>query len=233
MTRLPVIVGFGGINSAGRVSCNHAYKRLVIDALPEAERRRTYRSLAALMQLGEDATSAEARRRMEEHTLIRRIELFDPDAVRCNREVSLKAAAGPLEFLVGARQMPRRLPEGWRVEPAGERDFKVVVEDKFKALLADGRVSRVSSAAQLPTGFDPVPFDLSAYFLKRLDLRTIFGAQDEPGLGAFREALRLIAEGEIDMSPYVTHALPLRQAADAFALAREPAGGALKVSLTM
>ena len=85
----------------------------------------------------------------------------------------------------------------------------------------------------LPTGFDPVPFDLSAYFLKRLDLRTIFGAQDEPGLGAFREALRLIAEGEIDMSPYVTHALPLHQAADAFELAREPAGGALKVSLTM
>lgn len=177
MTRLPVIVGFGGINSAGRVSCNHAYKRLVIDALPEAERRRTYRSLAALMQLGEDATSAEARRHMEEHTLIRRIELFDPDAVRCNREVSLKAAAGPLEFLVGARQMPRRLPEGWRVEPAGERDFKVVVEDKFKALLADGRVSRVSSAAQLPTGFDPGAVYPSRSHPRGLQL-TVFGASD-------------------------------------------------------
>ena len=177
MTRLPVIVGFGGVNSAGRVSCNHAYKRLVIDALPEAERRRTYRSLAALMQLGEDATSAEARRHMEERTLIRRIELFDPDAVRCNREVSLKAAAGPLEFLVGARQMPRRLPEGWRVEPAGERDFKVVVEDKFKALLADGRVSRVSSAAQLPTGFDPGAVYPSRSHPRGLQL-TVFGASD-------------------------------------------------------
>ena len=177
MTRLPVIVGFGGVNSAGRVSCNHAYKRLVIDALPEAERRRTYRSLAALMQLGEDATSAEARRHMEAHTLIRRIELFDPDAVRCNREVSLKAAAGPLEFLVGARQMPRRLPEGWRVEPAGERDFKVVVEDKFKALLADGRVSRVSSAAQLPTGFDPGAVYPSRSHPRGLQL-TVFGASD-------------------------------------------------------
>ena len=177
MTRLPVIVGFGGINSAGRVSCNHAYKRLVIDALPEAERRRTYRSLAALMQLSEDATSAEARRHMEDHTLIRRIELFDPDTVRCNREVSLKAAAGPLEFLVGARQMPRRLPEGWRVEPAGERDFKVVVEDKFKALLADGRVSRVSSAAQLPTGFDPGAVYPSRSHPRGLQL-TVFGASD-------------------------------------------------------
>lgn len=177
MTPLPVIVGFGGVNSAGRVSCNHAYKRLVIDALPEAERRRTYRSLAALMNLGEDAASAEGRRYMEDHTLIRRIELFDPDAVRCNREVSLKAAGGPLEFLVGARQMPRRLPEGWRVEPAGERDFKVVVEDKFKALLADGRVSKVSSAAQLPTGFDPGAVYPSRSHPRGLQL-TVFGASD-------------------------------------------------------
>lgn len=177
MTRLPVIVGFGGVNSAGRVSCNHAYKRLVIDALPEAERRRTYRSLAALMNLGADAASAEARRYMEDHTLIRRIELFDPQAVRCNREVSLKAAAGPLEFLIGRRQMPRRLPEGWRVEPAGERDFKVVVEDKFKALLADGRVSKVSSAAQLPTGFDPGAVYPSRSHPRGLQL-TVFGASD-------------------------------------------------------
>ena len=85
----------------------------------------------------------------------------------------------------------------------------------------------------LPTGFDPVAFDLSAFFLKRLDVRTIFGAQDEQGLVSFRHALRLIAEGEIDMAPYVTHTLPLAQARDAFALAHEPTGGALKVSLTM
>ena len=85
----------------------------------------------------------------------------------------------------------------------------------------------------LPTGFDPVPFDLSTYFLKRLDVRTIFGAQDEPGLVSFRQALRLIAEGEIDMSPYVTHTLPLERVWDAFELAHEPGGGALKVSLTM
>jgi len=177
VTRLPVIVGFGGVNSAGRVSCNHAYKRLVIDALPEAERGRTYRSCAALMNLGADAAAAEARRYMEDHTLIRRIELFDPQAVRCNREVSLKAAAGPLEFLIGRRQMPRRLPEGWRVEPAGERDFRVVVEDKFKALLADGRVSKVSSAAQLPTGFDPGAVYPSRSHPRGLQL-TVFGASD-------------------------------------------------------
>ena len=71
-----------------------------------------------------------------------------------------------------------------------------------------------------------VPFDLGTYFLKRLDVRTIFGAQDEPGLVSFRQALRLIAEGEIDMSPYVTHTLPLERVRDAFALAHEPSAAA-------
>lgn len=85
----------------------------------------------------------------------------------------------------------------------------------------------------LPTSFEPVPFDLSAFFLKRLDVRTIFGAQDEPGLGSFRQALDLIVSGEIDMAPYVTHTLPIERVGEAFALAHEPHDGALKVSLTM
>ena len=85
----------------------------------------------------------------------------------------------------------------------------------------------------LPTGFDLAPFDLSTYFLKRLDMRTIFGAQDEPGLRSFRQALDLIARGEIDMAPYVTHVLPIERVMDAFELAHEPRDGALKVSLTM
>lgn len=85
----------------------------------------------------------------------------------------------------------------------------------------------------LPTGFDPVPFDISAFFLKRLDVRTIFGAQDEPGLSSFRQALDLIVRGEIDMAPYVTHVLPIDQVKDAFELAHEPTDGALKVSLSM
>ena len=62
---------------------------------------------------------------------------------------------------------------------------------------------------------------------------TIFGAQDEPGLVSFKQALDLIVNEEIDMSPYVTHTLPIEQAMDAFNLARYPSGGALKVSISM
>ena len=51
MKRLPVIVGFGGINPAGRVSFHHAYRRMVIDGLDPGLQARTYASLAALMGL--------------------------------------------------------------------------------------------------------------------------------------------------------------------------------------
>ena len=85
----------------------------------------------------------------------------------------------------------------------------------------------------LPTSHEPTPFNLGAFFLKRLNVTTTFGAQDEPGLRAFREALELIERGEIDMAPFVTHMFALEDVVDAFALAREPSGGALKVSLAM
>ena len=85
----------------------------------------------------------------------------------------------------------------------------------------------------LPNTHAPVPFDLGMFFLKRLNATCTFGAQDEPGLVAFRDALGLIERGEIDMAPFVTHVFPLEKVGDAFALAHEPSGGALKVSLTM
>jgi L-iditol 2-dehydrogenase len=85
----------------------------------------------------------------------------------------------------------------------------------------------------LPTTHDLVPFDLGMFFLKRLNATSTFGAQDEPGLLAFREALGIIERGEIDMAPFVTHVFALEGVKDAFTLAHEPAGGALKVSLSM
>ena len=81
MIRLPVIVGFGGINPAGRASFDHAYRRLVIDALDEASRARTYRSLASLMNIHDDPDEVSTRAYIDAHTLIRRIELFDPNEV--------------------------------------------------------------------------------------------------------------------------------------------------------
>ncbi len=84
----------------------------------------------------------------------------------------------------------------------------------------------------LPPTMDRVPFDWDTFFRKRLDLHTVFGAQDEPGLPAFQLAVDFIRNGEIDMEPFVTHRYDVNQVQDAFDLATAKEDGALKVSLT-
>ena len=88
------------------------------------------------------------------------------------------------------------------------------------------------AAFGLPPTMDRVPFDWDTFFRKRLDIHTVFGAQDELGLPAFRLAVDFITRGEIDMSPFVTHQLPIERVQEAFDLADSKADGALKVSLT-
>ena len=84
----------------------------------------------------------------------------------------------------------------------------------------------------LPPTMDRVPFDWDTFFRKRLDLHTVFGAQDEPGLPAFQLAVDFIKSGEIDMEPFVTHRYDTNKVQDAFELATSKEDGALKVSLT-
>ena len=84
----------------------------------------------------------------------------------------------------------------------------------------------------LPDTMEPIPFDWDTFFRKRLDLHTVFGAQDEPGLPAFQLATDFIRNGEIDMEPFVTHQYPIERVQDAFNLASSREDGALKVSLT-
>ena len=84
----------------------------------------------------------------------------------------------------------------------------------------------------LPSTMERVPFDWDTFFRKRLDMHTVFGAQDEPGLPAFQLAVDFITRGDIDMAPFVTHQFPIEEVQRAFDLADSKAEGALKVSLT-
>ena len=152
---LPVVVGFGGVNPAGRVSFHHAYRRTVIDAIDAASAADTYASLATLMGLDGAATDAAVRQHIRDHTLVRRIECFDPDAVYCHQKASLQPAAGrELAFVLRQRELPGELPDGWRVR-ACEDGSAAVVADSAEVLLADRRASKVSSAGQAPSGFEP------------------------------------------------------------------------------
>ncbi len=46
---LPVIVGFGGYNAAGRSSSHQAFRRTVLESLPLDEQQKTIAGLACLM----------------------------------------------------------------------------------------------------------------------------------------------------------------------------------------
>ncbi len=176
-TPLPVIASIGGINPAGRVSFDYAYRRLVIEALDDTARDETYASLAALMGV-ERSANAESRAYIDAHTLVRRVECFDPDAVYCQRSATLDAQAGEaIEFTLSKRQMPRIIPNNWQVTDVDSRRVLVRVEGSMDVLVPDGRLSRVTSAGQLPTGFEPGKTYPSRSHPRGLEM-TVYAASD-------------------------------------------------------
>ena len=50
-SRLPVIVGFGGYNAAGRSSFHHGFRRTVIESLDDQARQETLTGLAVMTKL--------------------------------------------------------------------------------------------------------------------------------------------------------------------------------------
>jgi len=177
---LPVMVGFGGINCAGRQSFNHSYRRLVIDALGSTAQDRTYASLAELMQLEDSAgTSQAARDHIHAHTLIRRIEIWDPDSVTWQGAAQLNGDDQALSFVMAKRQLPEQLPADWQVNevPGNPKEVRVVCASGVQAMLPEQRVSKVTSAGQLPTGFDPSIQYASRNHPRGLQL-TVYGASD-------------------------------------------------------
>jgi threonine dehydrogenase-like Zn-dependent dehydrogenase len=83
----------------------------------------------------------------------------------------------------------------------------------------------------LPEGADDYPFSFHEFFRRRLTAHCVFGAQGEPGLESFRYAVRLIDDGAIDVSPLLSHMLPIEDVGDAFRIAHDRTDNALKVSI--
>ncbi|MBK00947.1 MAG: hypothetical protein CL464_00620 [Acidimicrobiaceae bacterium] len=84
----------------------------------------------------------------------------------------------------------------------------------------------------LPSVDADIDMRFNKFFRKRLHAMSTYGAQDEEGAISFREALRLISTGEIDVSPLLSHVFPVEEIDDAMNLAHEPhEAQALKVSI--
>ena len=178
MSRLPVIVGFGGINPAGRSSAHHGYRRMVMDALGSEKQDRTFAALAALMDQS-DSKSEESRKFMLDHTLIRRLEtnLFDPDDIHLHKKSSIKSASGPVSFCTKRNQLPDQLPDGWQVSENADGTVTVVADEHLDIMLNDSRSSKVLAAGQLPTNFNPEALYQSRSHPRGLQL-TVYGASD-------------------------------------------------------
>lgn len=175
MSKLPVIVGFGGINSAGRSSFHHGYRRLVHEALAEKDLAPMFEGLANLM--GKDDSSD--RQDMIDHTLIRKIEAqtFDINKVKIHRKTNMQSNGETISFVTRKRQLPANLPTNWSVEELEAGKVKVTVEGDMDVMTEDTYTPAITSASQLPTGFDASQYYNSRNQPKGLQL-AVFGASD-------------------------------------------------------
>ncbi len=194
MTNLPVIVGFGGYNAAGRSSFHHAYRRTVLDSLSTEKIRSTIVSLASLMKLvryengvyidtQEEALTADQvvekyRSTIEENTLIRRIheEHFDVNKVPSTKDMRLESDHAS-EFTLRRRELPNPVPANWLIEAQDDKTVKVTISGGVSLKMESFREFDVQSAGILPTGFKPQDEYNSRFHPRGLQL-AILGASD-------------------------------------------------------
>ena len=176
MTALPLIVGFGGINAAGRSSDHQAFRRLIMDTLTPSETARTVNQIGALIGLSPDISMNEAQaQHVLENTLIRRIhpDWFNPDAVALNRLGHTKETSS---IWLGPLQIPNPLPVGWSVGRKERRltEYVVAPGDLLKPCT---RKLSVQAAGMAPTGFRPDMFYPSRNHPRTLQL-ALFALSD-------------------------------------------------------
>lgn len=196
MSHLPVIVGFGGINPAGRSSFHHSYRRLIIDKISPDARAATLLSLATISNLvtvtqGEEHYQTDngefqslesliesISEQVLNNSLIRKIDAqhFDINAMVFNKAVSLKGSA-PICFSLSKRQLPNNIPANWQVVEVTSNQFKITVTGELPVILPDTKEAAVKTAGQLPTGFEPGKLYQSRNHPRNLQM-TIYAASD-------------------------------------------------------
>ena len=196
MTALPIVVGMGGINAAGRTSFHQGFRRIVLDKLTNEARQETFLGLASLMNLvklenGElvdqnnkpiEASEIEALfgEQILAGTLIRKIEdnHFDVDATHWHQKMTLLPNNGEhIVFETTARHLPTPLPRDWQIEELESGKVKVSIAGELVVKHDSFRDNPIKAAGQFPTGFEPSKLYNSRYQPRGLQA-TIFAATD-------------------------------------------------------
>jgi len=195
MTALPIIVGMGGVNAAGRTSFHQGFRRIVIDKLNAEARQETFVGLATLMNLltSQDGQLIDAEGNVVEKsaveqrfgpeilagTLIRKIEHdhFDPDATPWQQKLTMDVGDQGINFETRARDLPSPLPRTWKITELAEKRVRVDIAGEIEVSHGSTRDNPIKAAGQFPTGFKPASLYNSRYQPRGLQA-TIFGAAD-------------------------------------------------------
>ena len=78
-----------------------------------------------------------------------------------------------------------------------------------------------------------MPFAMKGYFYKNLTMRAVVGATRDPENASTRQALQMIASGEVDAAPLITHRFPFEQVLEAYELQGARDEGAIKILIEM
>jgi acetoacetyl-[acyl-carrier protein] synthase len=196
LSHLPVIVGFGGINSAGRGSFHHAYRRTIIDVLEQKAASETYLDLATLMGLVsyQDGSFVDSENNpcspetvkekfgpyIRKNTLLRKmgLGLYDVDKVAINKKMIFEPVNGEAICVkVKKKSLPVEIPEHWELQDLNDTEVRVNIKGNLEFLGQDTKSALVKSGGQLPTGFDPAAQYPSNNHPRGLQL-AIVGASD-------------------------------------------------------
>ena len=150
MTPLPLIIGFGGINAAGRSSFHHGFQRMVLDKLDATRRTECLQALAVLMNTRDEQALLDG-------TLIRRIEKshFDVERVYTQRKMVVSPEGEFQTFVTRKKDLPQEIPANWRVQPLDSDRVTIQLYESSAILLPDHYPFPVRAAGQLPSGFEP------------------------------------------------------------------------------
>lgn len=195
MARLPVIVGFGGINAAGRSSFHNSYKWIVSDVLSTSEQENTLVGLATLMGLVryENGHYVDSQGSIlspsgiahtfgpyiKQNTFLRKIndEHYDPDARPFQQRAVLNQNGQRSRFQIKTRNLPFSIPSNWQVRALDDKTSEVIISDDMEVLFPDTITTNVSTAGQLPTGMNIGKLYQSRNHPRGLQM-TVYGCSD-------------------------------------------------------
>lgn len=192
---LPVIIGMGGINAAGRTSFHQGFRRIVIDKITAEVRQETLVGLASLMKLvtykdgllvnqqGEKILAEDVEEKLGKQifdgTLIRKIEKnhFDPDATHWHQKMKISPVDQVISFELRAKELPQPVPHAWQVTELEDGKVKVEIPEELTVAHDSYRDNPIKAAGQMPTGFEPGALYNSRHQPRGLQA-TIFAATD-------------------------------------------------------